>query len=70
MSYDHNKYTANYAKENYDRISINIPKGKKEVLKQVAQDNNITDHKGQISVARMIINAVEEKYGIDLSRPN
>lgn len=70
MPYDHSKYTAAYTKENYDQVMIKVPKGKKALLKQVATERHITDNKGQVSVTRMVIEAIEEKYGIDLSKPD
>lgn len=33
MSFDKVKYDNDYAKNNYDRIPINVPKGQKEVIK-------------------------------------
>lgn len=70
MSFDATKYKDDYAKENYDRVSFKIPKGKKIILQKVAQERNITDNKGLISVSRMIIEAVEQVYHIDLSKPD
>ena len=69
MAFDENKYKARYAKENYDQISIKVPKGKKETLRQLAMDLDIRDNKGLISVTRLIINALEQTYNIDLSNP-
>lgn len=69
MAYNHSQYTAGYTKANYDQVMVKVPKGKKAVLKELAQKHNITDHKGQVSVTRMIVEAIEEKYGVDLSKP-
>lgn len=69
MAFNQNKYINNYVKENYDRIEVRVPKGKRMILKKLATDHNITDDKGKISVGRMFIEAVEEKYRIDLSKP-
>lgn len=69
MAFDENKYKAQYAKENYDQILIKVPKGKKETLRQLAMDLDIRDNKGLISVTRLIINALEKTYKIDLSNP-
>lgn len=70
MAFDQTKYVDDYVRENYDRLSLKIPKGKKAVLKELATMHNITDHKGQVSVTRLLIEAVEEKYHIDLSKPD
>lgn len=67
MSYDHSKYTSDYTRTHYDQIMVKVPKGKKEVLRQLAADKGITDRKGQVSVNRLIIQAVERTYNVDLA---
>lgn len=69
VAFDQTKYINDYVKENYDRVELRVPKGKKAVLKELATTHNITDDKGKISVARLMIEAVEEKYKVDLSKP-
>lgn len=69
MAFDENKYKAQYAKDNYDQILIKVPKGKKETLRKLATDLDVRDNKGLISVTRLIINALEKTYKIDLSNP-
>lgn len=69
MAFNENKYKAQYTKENYDQILIKVPKGKKETLRQLAMDLDIRNNKGLISVTRLIINALEKTYKIDLSNP-
>ena len=32
MAYDHNKYTSQYAKDNYDKISIKLSKGSRVTI--------------------------------------
>ena len=56
-------------KENYDEIKVRLPKGKKDTLRQLATQHNITDPKGKISMARLMVEAVEQVYGVDLSKP-
>lgn len=68
MAFDPSQYINDFAKQNYDRIAVQVPKGKRELLRKIAQENNITDDRGKISVNRMIIEALEEKYHIDLSK--
>ena len=68
MAFDQNKYIDEYVKNNYDRVVIKIPKGKRDILKQIATERNITDDKGKVSVTRMIVEAIEEKYGVDLGK--
>lgn len=53
-------YDADYKRANYDRLSLLVRKGKKQILKEVA------DSRG-VSVNQLIIDAVESCYGIDLS---
>lgn len=69
MAYDEKKYKAQFLKENYDRIIITVPKGQREKLRQLATDLDMRDNKGLISVTRLIINALEKTYKIDLSNP-
>lgn len=69
MAFDQTEYVTNYIRDNYDQVMVKIPKGKKAILKRVATQRNITDAKGRVSVNRMIIEAIETQYGIDLSKP-
>lgn len=69
MAFDQQQYITEYVRENYDQVMVKIPKGKKQLLKQKAQELNITDDKGKTSVNRMIIEAIEQVYGLDLSKP-
>ncbi len=66
MAHNHNSYTSNYTKENYDQVLFKIPKGKKELLKQEAEIRDIRDSQGKLSVSRMIVLAREKQYGLDL----
>jgi len=68
MAFDQQKYKDGFNKDKYDNVSLRLPKGKKELLKQIAIDRNIRDPKGLISVNRTIINAIEQTYNIDLSK--
>lgn len=70
MAFDQTKYVTDFIKENYDRVEIKVPKGKRVILKKLAEDLHFVDDKGKISVSRMIIECLEEKYHIDLSRPD
>lgn len=53
----------NYKRRNYDRMSLLLPKGAKEKLKEIA------DAEG-ISVTRYIHLALEEKSGLKLTLDN
>jgi predicted HicB family RNase H-like nuclease len=52
-----NKYHA----ENYFKVALRIPKEKKEVLQKLADDENT-------SINKLIVNAIEKFYGVNLSR--
>lgn len=54
------KYIDDYQKENYDRITFKVPKGKKQELQGLAEDENV-------SLTQLIVSSVEDKYLIDLS---
>ena len=69
MAFDEKKYKSQYTKENYDQVMIKVPKGQKEKLRQLATDLDMRDNKGLISVTRLIINALEKTYKINLSNP-
>lgn len=57
------KYEAinEYNRNNYFKVALRIPKNKKDVLQTLA------DIEG-ISVNKLIINAIERQYGINLSK--
>ena len=54
-------YSAKWKKENTERISLDIPKGKREELQALAERENT-------SVKGLISSALQEKYGINLDR--
>lgn len=62
MAFDQTKYITQWEKENCEQIKIRVPKGKRALLKKTAENHNL-------SVSKMFVEAVEEKYHIDLSRP-
>lgn len=55
-------YKTDFARNNYDRISLQIPKGYKEKLQFEAT------LKGFKSLNAFIINAIEKQYDLDLSK--
>ena len=42
IKFNQNTYINAYSKEHYDRVTILLPKGDKEKLKEVAKSNNMT----------------------------
>lgn len=60
MSFNQSDYKHSFARENYDQLNISVPKGKKQELKNLAEDFGI-------SLNKLITVAIEEKYLIDLS---
>lgn len=61
MAFDQNQYINEYKRENYDRLSILIPKGRKKDIKTIA------DSKG-VSVSQLVVEALETCYNLDLSK--
>lgn len=61
MSFDQKKYVKEYNEVNYDTLTLRIPKGKREVLKEIAAKNGM-------SVTQLLITSVERLYYVDLSR--
>lgn len=55
-----NKALQNYAKQNYERLIIQVPKGMKDELKEQA------DAAG-ISINRYVLEAVEQRSGLKLT---
>ena len=61
MAFDSNKYKADFRRDNYDAVTFLIPKGKKKVLKDYAQNNGL-------SVSQVVVRALEEFCKLDLSK--
>ena len=55
------EYQNQYNQENYFKIALRIPKEKREMLQELAKME-------KVSMNKLIINAIEQFYGIDLSR--
>ena len=57
------KYEAinEYNKENYFKVALRIPKENKQMLQDLADAHDV-------SVNKLIIQAIEKTYGIDLSK--
>ena len=68
MAFDQSKYISGFLSENYDEVKFRVPKGKRVILRDIAKEKNILDTKGKVSLNRMIIEALEQTYHIDLSR--
>ena len=61
MAFDANKYKNRYENDNYDRILILVPKGKKADIKERAEELGI-------SVSELMVRAREKMYLLDLSK--
>ncbi len=57
------KWKNDYARRNYDRVHLIIPKGAKEQLKTIADEQGI-------SVNRYILESVERRSGVKLTLDN
>lgn len=60
LAFNQTEYIDEWNRKNIDRVTIKIPKGKKNVLKTLADKHNT-------SVNQLVINAVEEQYNVDLT---
>lgn len=60
MGFDWNAYTTEYKRAHYERVSVDLPKGKRAVLRKYAADNDT-------SVNALVIAALEQYTGLDLS---
>ncbi len=61
MAFDSNAYKAEFAKENYDRTLITMPKGRKDDLKALAKREGM-------SMNELVLSAIKKAYGLDLSK--
>lgn len=61
MAFDQNSYTNEYKRNSYDRLSLLVPKGRKADIQLEATVRGL-------SVNALIINALEECYGLNLSK--
>ena len=59
--FDKKAYDMQYIKNSCDVINILLPKGKKAELKELAQKNGK-------SLSKLIIEAIEKQYSIQLAR--
>lgn len=57
--FDKMKYDVKYVQQNYDQILFKVPKGCKEILKDIALDKGT-------SVTQIVVEALENYYDIDL----
>ncbi|RHT78770.1 antitoxin [Butyricicoccus sp. AM28-25] len=57
-----NQYDSDFVKRNYDRVSFQVPKGGKDILKKEC------DIRGFSGMNALITNAILEAYGIDLRK--
>jgi hypothetical protein len=61
MSFDQKKYIYDFKRTNYDKIQLDIPKGKRQLIKNFAVNQNK-------SMSQVIIKAIETYCNIDLSK--
>lgn len=59
--FNKNQYSSAYTKENYDRVLVLVPKGRKADIKKLAEQKGIT-------TTQLVIRALESCYGLDLSK--
>ena len=59
MAYDKNKHDVEWSRNHLDKITIVLPKGKGDILRDLATIKNV-------SMSRLIIRAVEAQYHIQL----
>lgn len=61
MAFDPQEYKYEFRRENYDQMSFLVPKGKRQVIRDYAATKGI-------SVAQLIIRALEDCYKLDLGK--
>lgn len=60
MAHSRSEYQAEYKRQKYDRMTVLVPKGKSQVVKDLA------DSTGK-SISQLFVDALEAKYKLDLS---
>ena len=63
MAFDQNKYIDEFKRQNYDRISALVPKGKGKEIKAYASAQGK-------SVSQIIVESLESHCKLDLSKGN
>ena len=63
VAFDANKYNSDYKRENYEQIVVKVYKGRRAEIQNEAA-------KRKISTTQLILNALENQYGLDLSKPS
>ena len=61
MSFDQQKYIDEYKKSNYDRVTVFVPKGKKQVIVKCAESKGC-------STSQLVVEALENQYKLGLSK--
>lgn len=61
MAFDQTKYIDDYKKQNYDRMTFFVPKGKGKVIKDYAKSLGL-------SPSQVIIRALENQYSLDMAK--
>lgn len=61
MAFDSNAYKAEFNKLNYERVSFDVPKGKRDEIRVLAKREGV-------SINELIKTAMYRTYGIDLSK--
>ena len=61
MAFDQIGYIADYNKANYDVVRATVPKGQAKDIKAFAKSKGV-------SVSQLIVQALEDCYGLDLSK--
>lgn len=61
MAFNKKSYDAEFHRQAYDRVVFVVPKGKKKTIQDYAEDRGI-------SMGKLIIEALETMYDMDLSK--
>lgn len=61
MAFDNNSYQTEYKRQNYDRMTVLVPKGRSKDVKAFAQAQGK-------SISQVIVEALETCYKLDLSK--
>lgn len=61
MAFDQSQYVKNYTKDNYDKLTIIVPKNKGDAIKEYAKEHGK-------SMSKVVIEALEAHCNLDLSK--
>lgn len=61
--FNQQQYVNDYKRENYDEMRFLVPKGRRDDIKALVKEKHFP------SISALVVNAIEQQFGIDISTP-